>query len=136
MIGIEHIADRSKSYGIPGIVVEGNDIFEVMRVTKDAVDRARSGAGPTLIEAKTYRWKGHSKSDAKKYRTREEEKYWKNEKDPIVFMEQKLMEEQIASKEELEQLRHKAFEEIEAAVKFAEESPMPSLDALEEDVYA
>jgi acetoin:2,6-dichlorophenolindophenol oxidoreductase subunit alpha len=136
MIGIEHIADRSKSYGIPGIVVEGNDIFEVMRVTKDAVDRARAGAGPTLIEAKTYRWKGHSKSDAKKYRTREEETYWKNEKDPIVFMEQKLMEEQIASKEELEQLRQRAYEEIEAAVKFAEESPMPSLDALEQDVYA
>lgn len=136
MIGAEHIADRSKAYGIPGVVVEGNDIFEVMRVTEEAVRRARSGEGPTLIEAKTYRWKGHSKSDAKKYRTREEEQRWKDEKDPIAHMGGRLMEEQIASADELEQLRQKALEEIEAAVKYAEESPMPSLDALEDDVYA
>ncbi|KEQ21626.1 thiamine pyrophosphate-dependent dehydrogenase E1 component subunit alpha [Paenibacillus tyrfis] len=136
MIGVENIADRSKAYGIPGVVVEGNDIFEVIRVTNEAVARARSGEGPTLIEAKTYRWKGHSKSDAKKYRTKEEERHWKERKDPIAKMGQKLIDDQLAAKEQLEQLRQKAWEEIEAAVKYAEESPMPSLDSIEEDVYA
>lgn len=136
MVGIENIADRSKSYGIPGVVVEGNDIFEVMRVTDIAVKRARSGAGPTLIEAKTYRWKGHSKSDAKKYRTKEEEKYWREEKDPIAYMGQRLAAEQIAAEDELERLRVKAWKDIEEAVKYAEASPVPSLDVLEEDVYA
>jgi pyruvate dehydrogenase E1 component alpha subunit len=136
MIGIEHIADRSKSYGIPGVVVEGNDIFEVMNVTSAAVDRARKGEGPTLIEAKTYRWKGHSKSDAKKYRSKEEEQMWREQKDPIAMMAKRLVAEHIATAEALEQLRVKALEEIEAAVKFAEESPMPALETLEEDVFA
>lgn len=136
MIGAENIADRSKAYGIPGVVVEGNDIFEVMKVTEEAVRRARNGEGPTLIEAKTYRWKGHSKSDAKKYRTREEERYWKEEQDPIEKMAVKLMADRIASREQLEALRVKAMEEIEAAVQFAEASPMPSPDTIEDDVYA
>ncbi|UUZ79831.1 thiamine pyrophosphate-dependent dehydrogenase E1 component subunit alpha [Paenibacillus sp. P26] len=136
MIGAENIADRSKAYGIPGVVVEGNDIFEVMKVTEEAVRRARNGEGPTLIEAKTYRWKGHSKSDAKKYRTREEERYWKEEQDPIEKMAVKLMADRIASRERLEALRVKAMEEIEAAVQFAEASPMPSPDTIEDDVYA
>ncbi|MED4609064.1 MULTISPECIES: thiamine pyrophosphate-dependent dehydrogenase E1 component subunit alpha [Paenibacillus] len=136
MIGVENIADRSKAYGIPGVVVEGNDIFEVMRVTNEAVERARNGSGPTLIEAKTYRWKGHSKSDAKKYRTKEEEQYWKEEKDPIAKMAARLLADQAATGEQLEELRVKALKEIEAAVKFAEESPMPSPDAITEDVFA
>jgi pyruvate dehydrogenase E1 component alpha subunit len=136
MIGIENIADRSKSYGIPGVTVEGNDIFEVMQATATAVDRARAGHGPSLIEAKTYRWKGHSKSDAKKYRTKEEELMWREEKDPIAHMAKRLVDDKITTPETLEELRVKALEEIEASVKFAEQSPMPSLDTLEEDVFA
>jgi pyruvate dehydrogenase E1 component alpha subunit len=136
MIGIENIADRSKSYGIPGVTVEGNDIFEVMQATATAVDRARAGHGPSLIEAKTYRWKGHSKSDAKKYRTKEEELMWREEKDPIAHMAKRLVDDKITTPETLEELRVKALEEIEASVKFAEQSPMPSPDTLEEDVFA
>jgi len=136
MVAIENIADRSKAYGIPGVVVDGNDIFEVMRVTEEAVRRARQGEGPTLIEAKTYRWKGHSKSDAKKYRTREEEQQWREEKDPIEKMAARLIGDQIASREQLEALRIKAYEEIEAAVQFAEASPMPNPDTITEDVFA
>lgn len=136
MIGAEHIADRAAAYGIPGVIVEGSDIFEIMRVTQEAVQRARSGQGPTLIEAKTYRWKGHSKSDAKKYRTREEEQYWRENKDPITMMARSLIEAGAATEEQLEQLRDKAYKEIEAAVKFAEESPMPSPDTITDDVYA
>ncbi|WP_019535968.1 thiamine pyrophosphate-dependent dehydrogenase E1 component subunit alpha [Paenibacillus ginsengihumi] len=136
MVAIENIADRSKAYGIPGVVVDGNDIFEVMKVTEEAVRRARQGEGPTLIEAKTYRWKGHSKSDAKKYRTREEEQQWREEKDPIEKMAARLIGDQIASREQLEALRIKAYEEIEAAVQFAEASPMPNPDTITEDVFA
>ncbi len=66
MVKIEDIATRAKSYGIPGVVADGNDIIEMMNVTNEAMERAKNGEGPTLIEAKTYRWKGHSKSDAKK----------------------------------------------------------------------
>ncbi|MBO8162690.1 MAG: thiamine pyrophosphate-dependent dehydrogenase E1 component subunit alpha [Brevibacillus sp.] len=136
MINIEHIADRAGSYGIPGVVVDGNDIFAVMNVVAEAVDRARRGEGPTLIEAKTYRWKGHSKSDAKKYRTREEEMEWRTKRDPIARMKSVLIAEQLLTEQQADEIEQRAKQAIEDAVKFAEESPMPSLDTLEEDVYA
>lgn len=135
MVNIEHIADRAKAYGIPGKVVDGNDIVEVMNVTDEAVRRARNGEGPMLIEAKTYRWKGHSKSDAKKYRTREEEMEWRK-RDPIKKFRKQLIEEGILTEERAEEIRQQAKEKIEQAVEFASNSPMPSLDTLEEDVYA
>jgi acetoin:2,6-dichlorophenolindophenol oxidoreductase subunit alpha len=136
MINIEHIGDRASSYGIPGKVIEGNDLYAVIQATEEAVDRARKGEGPTLIEAKTYRWKGHSKSDAKKYRTKEEEQYWRRDKDPIKLFAERLIGEKISNSEELEAVRLRAKEDIEAAVQFAEDSPEPSLDTLETDVYA
>jgi pyruvate dehydrogenase E1 component alpha subunit len=136
MINIENIAERAASYGIPGVVVDGNDIFAVMNVVAEAVARARSGEGPTLVEAKTYRWKGHSKSDAKKYRTREEEMEWRTNRDPIARMRQVLIDEAILTEAQADEIEQKAKKEIEDAVVFAENSPMPSLDTLEEDVYA
>ncbi|NGQ96038.1 thiamine pyrophosphate-dependent dehydrogenase E1 component subunit alpha [Brevibacillus sp. SYP-B805] len=136
MVKIANIADRAAAYGIPGHVVDGNDIFAMMNVTYEAVQRARNGEGPTLIEAKTYRWKGHSKSDAKKYRTREEEMEWRNNRDPIARMKQVLLAAGILSEEEAARIEAKARQEIEEAVLFAESSPMPSLAILEEDVYA
>ncbi|UFJ42353.1 thiamine pyrophosphate-dependent dehydrogenase E1 component subunit alpha [Brevibacillus humidisoli] len=136
MVNIENIADRAGSYGIPGVIVDGNDIFAVMNAVAEAVERARRGDGPTLIEAKTYRWKGHSKSDAKKYRTREEEMDWRTNRDPIERMKQVLFKENILTEEQANEIERQAKEAIEQAVKFAEESPMPSLDTLEEDVYA
>ncbi|WP_083989932.1 thiamine pyrophosphate-dependent dehydrogenase E1 component subunit alpha [Brevibacillus sp. WF146] len=136
MIKIEHIADRAAAYGIPGRVVDGNDIFAMMNATHEAVERARRGEGPTLIEAKTYRWKGHSKSDAKKYRTREEEMDWRTNRDPIERMKRMLIAEGIFSEREAAELEAKARQQIEEAVAFAEQSPMPPLEILEEDVYA
>lgn len=136
MINIENIGDRAPAYGIPGKVIDGNDLFEVMETTAEAVERARQGKGPTLIEAKTYRWKGHSKSDAKKYRTKEEEKDWRTHRDPIQKTAEVLIQQQIATEDELENLREKAKAEIEEAVQFAQESPEPSIETLEEDVYA
>jgi acetoin:2,6-dichlorophenolindophenol oxidoreductase subunit alpha len=135
MFNIENIADRAAAYGIPGYVIDGNNLFDVMTTVDDAVERARRGDGPTLIEAKTYRWKGHSKSDGKKYRTREEEIEWKK-KDPIARFGENLLELGRTTVQELEELKQKAYDDIEAAVKFALESPEPPDDSLEEDVYA
>ncbi|MDQ0298899.1 pyruvate dehydrogenase E1 component alpha subunit [Salibacterium salarium] len=135
MVNIEHIADRATAYGIPGKVVDGNDLIEVMNETHEAVKHARDGKGPVLIEAKTYRWKGHSKSDARKYRTREEEQAWK-EADGIKRFRDLLISEEIVTEEAADNLRKEAKQEVEDAVKYAEDSPEPSIDTLMEDVYA
>ncbi|MDP4083774.1 MAG: thiamine pyrophosphate-dependent dehydrogenase E1 component subunit alpha [Bacillota bacterium] len=135
MTRVENIADRAVSYGMPGKVVDGLDAIEIMNTVYDAVERARQGHGPTLIEAKTYRWKGHSKSDAKKYRTREEEEEWRK-KDGIKRFRDLLIEEGIFTEEKAKQLQEEAKQEVEDAVKFAENSPQPSIESLLEDVYA
>ncbi|OAJ73518.1 pyruvate dehydrogenase [Brevibacillus sp. SKDU10] len=136
MVNIENIADRSKAYGIPGVVVDGNDLLAVMNAVAEAAERARRGEGPTLIEAKTYRYKGHSKSDAKKYRTREEELDWRKNRDCIKRLQDVLIEKGLLTQEQAKEIEQQAKKEIEDAVMFAEKSPMPSLDTLEEDVYA
>ncbi|WP_209123989.1 pyruvate dehydrogenase (acetyl-transferring) E1 component subunit alpha [Alkalihalobacillus sp. BA299] len=135
MVNIENIADRAQGYGIPGKVVDGNDIFDVMNGVNEAVEHARKGEGPSIIEAKTYRWKGHSKSDAKKYRTREEEKEWR-EKDPIARLRDVMIDASIFTEEDAERLREEAKKEVEDSVEFAKNSPEPSLDTLMEDIYA
>ncbi len=135
MTRIENIADRAGSYGIPGKVVDGLDMIEIMNSVHEAVEHARNSKGPSLIEMKTYRWKGHSKSDAKKYRTREEEKEWR-EKDGIKRFKDTLINSGVLTEETAKQLQEEAYEEIEKAVTFAENSPEPSLDRLLEDVYA
>lgn len=136
MVNIEHISERAKAYGIPGVTISGNNVLEVARVTQEAVDRARNGKGPTLIEAETYRWRGHSRSDARKYRTREEEKEWRKNRDPIASFKEKLMEENILTEDIFLKIEKRIDVEIAEAVKFAEESPEPSLDTLETDIYA
>ncbi|AYK07801.1 thiamine pyrophosphate-dependent dehydrogenase E1 component subunit alpha [Brevibacillus laterosporus] len=136
MVNIENIADRSKAYGIPGVVVDGNDLLAVMNAVAEAAERARRGEGPTLIEAKTYRYKGHSKSDAKKYRTRDEELDWRKNRDCIKRLQDVLIEKGLLTQEQAKDIEQQAKKEIEEAVVFAEKSPMPSLDTLEEDVYA
>lgn len=135
MTRVEHIADRAKAYGIPGEIVDGCDMIDIMNSVDNAVRRAREGGGPTLIEMKTYRWKGHSKSDAKKYRTREEENEWRA-KDGIKRFKEALITSGVLTEEEAKALQEEANQEIEEAVRFAEASPEPSMDTLEEDVYA
>lgn len=135
MVNVKDISERAQSYGFPGVTVDGNDIVEMMNTTHEAVENARSGNGPTLIEAKTYRWKGHSKSDAKKYRTREEEKEWKD-KDPIKRFAGVLIEAGIFTEEESKSLRSEAKQAVEDSVDFAKEGPMPAHEDLLNDVYA
>lgn len=136
MVNIDHIAERASSYGMPGVIVDGSDVIAVMNTTRDAVERARRGEGPTLIEAKTYRFKGHSRSDARKYRTREEEELWMKERDPIKLYRDILLAEGVLTLVEDEAMQLKVQEEIKAAEEFAENSPVPTLDSLEMDVYA
>lgn len=136
MVNIENIAERSASYGIPGEVVDGTNVLDVLNVTKKAVERARNGEGPTLIEAKTYRWKGHSRSDARKYRTREEEQDWIKNRDGIKFFKNQLLDQGRITEEEIAEIEKNVEEEIKSIIEFAENSPEPSIDTLEDDVYA
>ncbi|HEY75115.1 MAG TPA: thiamine pyrophosphate-dependent dehydrogenase E1 component subunit alpha [Thermoflexia bacterium] len=132
---IERISDRAAAYGIPGVTVDGNDVMAVYEAVKKAVDRARAGGGPTLVENVTYRWRGHSKSDVNRYRTREEIEAWKK-KCPIKRFRARLIEEGILTEEEADRIRDEAYAAVDAAVAFAEASPEPSLDTIEEGVYA
>jgi pyruvate dehydrogenase E1 component alpha subunit len=134
-VAIERISDRACAYGFPGKTVDGNDLLEVFEATRDAVVRARARGGPTLLEGITYRWKGHSKSDANRYRTKEEIEEWKA-KDPIRRFEQLLIREGVSTPEEATSIETQAQSEVESAVEFADACPEPSLDTIEEGVYA
>jgi len=128
------IAERAKGYGIPGVSIDGNNVLEVYETAQIAIERARQGEGPTFIEARTYRWKGHSKSDRQAYRTKEEVREWMN-KDSIKFLEKHLREETVRE-EELENIKKQVEREIEEAINFALESPEPTLEEARRMVYA
>jgi len=131
---LPNAADRSLAYGIPGVVVDGQDVLAVRQAVMEAAERARRGEGPTLIEAKTYRYYGHSRSDPRRYRTREEEKAWR-ERDPILVLKRKLMDAGLLTEGEFEALDQKVEKELETAVEFAMDSPEPAVDELYSDVY-
>ena len=131
---IRNIADRAIAYGIPGIAVDGNDVLAVHEATREAVERARKGGGPTLIECKTYRHKGHSRIDPAKYRPKEEVEEWLR-KDPIRRFTEKLLQTNVLMEAEVQQVEKEILTEIEEAVKFAVESPYPAPEEALEDVY-
>jgi len=132
---IENVADRAAAYGIPGVVVDGNDVLAVYEAAKQAVERARKGEGPTLIECKTYRHKGHSRFDPATYRPKEEVEEWLK-KDPIPRFRNKLVEMGVLTENEAKRIEEEVLAEIEEAVKFALESPYPKPEEALEDVYA
>jgi pyruvate dehydrogenase E1 component alpha subunit len=132
---IERISDRAAAYGMPGVTVDGNDLMAVYEAVSQAVERARAGEGPSLVENVTYRWRGHSKSDANRYRTREEIEAWK-QKCPIERFRARLIEEGILTEDEADQIERDAYAAIDAAVAFADASPEPTLETIEEGVYA
>ena len=129
------IAKRAAAYGIPGVSVDGNDVLAVYEATREAVKRARSGGGPTLIECKTYRHKGHSRFDPAIYRPKEEVEEWLK-KDPIRRLKGQLLENGDISDAEAMQMEREVSEAVEAAVKFAIDSPTPAPEEALEDVYA
>jgi pyruvate dehydrogenase E1 component alpha subunit len=132
---IDNIADRAAAYGIPGVVVDGNNVLAVYEATREAVERARGGGGPTLIECKTYRHKGHSRFDPAAYRPKDEVAEWLK-RDPITLFENKLGEMGILSKEQIEKIRLETIAAVEEAVKLAMESLYPKPEEALEDVYA
>ena len=123
-------------YGIntPG-KIDGMDVFEVMEATREAVDRARKGQGPTFIEAISYRFRGHSMADPMVYRKKTEEEEWRN-KGPIVRMKRHMEELGLLDETEMKALEAEADEVIEDAVRFADESPVLPYEAISDDVYA
>jgi len=129
-MNIENVADRSIAYGIPGIVVDGMDILKVKEAVEEAVKRARNKEGPTIIEAKTYRYCGHSKSDLLKYRTREEEDKWLN-RDPINKFRDFLTKQGVPE-DELNNISDTINKDIEEAIEYAiNDDPPPNQEAFE-----
>jgi TPP-dependent pyruvate/acetoin dehydrogenase alpha subunit len=122
---IENVADRAAAYGLPGVVVDGMDVEAVYEVAGQAIARARQGGGPTLIECKTYRLVGHSRSDPRNYRTREEEAAWQA-RDPIPNAARRLKERGVADDEMLAAIEKEVEATIDEAVAFAEASPSPA----------
>lgn len=132
-MAVERVADRAAGYGMPGVTVDGNDLDAVHAAAVEAVDRARSGGGPTLIETETYRWKGHSKSDKNLYRTREEIAAWR-ERDPIVAFETRVLSNGVLTEDDVAAARQEATEAIKTAVREAsagaDADPSDLLDAV------
>lgn len=132
---VEDIASRASSYNMPGMIVDGQDVLAIKEAVAKAVERARAGLGPTLIEAKTYRYFGHSRSDPRKYRTKEEEKFYKEQRDPIYLFKGKLLEQKIATAEELDAVEKSVAAAIEEATQFALDSPYPDPSELYDFLY-
>ena len=130
------VADRALAYGIPAHVVDGNDVLAVYEVVKQAVERARNGEGPSLIEGKTYRWEGHYKGDPEVYRSQAEVAEQREKHDPIELFSKYLMDENVLTAEQINVINAEIEREIEEAVTYALNSPEPSLDSLMENIYA
>jgi pyruvate dehydrogenase E1 component alpha subunit len=131
---ITDIAQRADAYGIPGVVVDGNDAIAVYEVVQEAVARARAGKGPTLVECKTYRRCGHSRGDGNLYRDKDEEKEW-FAKDPLPRMKAKLIDMGLLTDEEAEKMKAAIEAEIDAAITYAQESPPPKPEDTLKDVF-
>jgi pyruvate dehydrogenase E1 component alpha subunit len=132
---LENVADRASAYGMPGVIADGNDVVDVYRVASEAVRRARKGEGPTLIETKTYRLKGHSRFDPATYRPKEEVEEW-IKRDAVKRMRDRLLDEKIAKEDELKKIEDQVKLKVEEASKFAKESPQPEPTCVCDDVYA
>ena len=133
---LSDIATRAAGYGIPGVVVDGNDIFAVYQAANRAVDRARSGGGPSLIECKTYRWRAHTERRGQPdLRDPAEVEAWKA-KDPIAWLEQQLREQGYLDDAGMGAIERDVMSALEAAVAFAEASPFPLPEQATDDAFA
>lgn len=135
---IQHIADRAVAYGIPGVIVDGMDVISVYKAFREASERARAGNGPTLMECKTYRFRGHFEGDPKGggvYRSETEMADWRN-KCPIRSFRKKLVESQTFTEQEVCQMEQKIIDEIEEAAEFAQNSPYPPSSEVQKYVFS
>jgi pyruvate dehydrogenase E1 component alpha subunit len=133
-LSVPNVADRAAAYGIPGVIVDGNDVVAVDQATTEAVSRARKGEGPTLLECKTYRWRAHSERDPTDPRPREEIAHWK-ERCPITRL-RTLLDGHGVTADRIAAVEETARSEIAEAVRFAEDSPFPKGEDCLTDVFA
>ncbi|MBX6341439.1 MAG: pyruvate dehydrogenase (acetyl-transferring) E1 component subunit alpha [Thermomicrobiaceae bacterium] len=132
---VSEMAKKARAYDMKSMQVDGQDVLAMHDATREALDYVRSGQGPVLLEAFTYRFRGHSMADPEAYRTKDEvEKFRHN--DPIVNLGEKLVKEGLASQEELKQIEAEVADEVQRAIEFADESPAPDPSTLTEYVYA
>jgi len=134
-MAVANVADRASAYAIPGVTVDGNDLPAVAAAARLAVERGRSGGGPSLVECKTYRLRGHSKSDRNLYRTKEEIDAWRK-RDPILRLRVELLAQSRLTAQELAAIEAAADAEIQSALEFAKTSAEPDPAQLTQDVYA
>ena len=132
---IKDVSDRAAAYGMPGIAVDGNDVMAVYEAASEAVARARKGQGPTLIECKTYRHRGHFEGDPSVYKPKDEQAEWLK-KDPIPRYRKFLQENAFATEDELDAVDRRVHEELAEAVRFANESPLPTPESVVQDIYS
>ncbi|AMX95063.1 MULTISPECIES: thiamine pyrophosphate-dependent dehydrogenase E1 component subunit alpha [Mesorhizobium] len=132
---VKNIAERAAAYSMPGVIVNGNIFSEVAEASHQAVARARAGEGPTLIESKTYRHRGHSKSDRNRYRTKEEIEDWMSNRDPITLFESELREFGFIDDKGIEAIRDAVAQEIAEGIEFAKASPSPDISETGNYVY-
>ncbi|MGI6488662.1 MAG: thiamine pyrophosphate-dependent dehydrogenase E1 component subunit alpha [Syntrophothermaceae bacterium] len=134
-MNVADIADRAAAYGIPGVAVDGNDVIAVYEAAAEAIKRARRGDGPSLIECKTWRHRGHFEGDPAIYKDDKDQEEWLK-KDPIPRLAARIVELKYATQDELDKIEAEAKAKIEEAVKFAQDSPLPEPEEVLTDVYA
>jgi pyruvate dehydrogenase E1 component alpha subunit len=138
-VAVENISDRAVAYNMPGLLVDGQDAIAMYEATREAVSRGRAGHGPTLLEARTYRYEDHSEGLGRilreAYRSDEDVEIWR-QRDPITIHADRLREQGIATQEEIDQLQQEVNTAIEEALEFARESPYPDPEDLFTDMYA
>jgi TPP-dependent pyruvate/acetoin dehydrogenase alpha subunit len=132
---LEDLSLRAAAYGIPGATVDGDDVLKVLEAAEKAVARARKGEGPTLLECKTHRWFGHFAGDAQKYRSPQEIEEVRKF-DPVLKFQKFLLETKVVTPKGVEEIEARVKAEIDEAVAFAENSPIPGREGILEDVYA
>ncbi len=134
---VEKQSIRAAGYGIPGVTIDGNDVKKVFATAAEAIERARKGKGPTIVECMTYRWHGHHAGEPREgllYRSQEEIDSWRK-KDPILRLKKELISDKKINEEDYKNMEEKYKKELDEAVEFANNSPLPDRKALYEDVY-
>jgi TPP-dependent pyruvate/acetoin dehydrogenase alpha subunit len=131
---IADLAARAAGYGFPGVIVDGNDVLAVYEAVRMAAERARAGLGPTFVEGKTYRQRGHYEGDPMVYRTQEEMEYWKA-RDPVVLFRRRLLEAGIFDEQTLDKVHQDVLRQLDEAVEFAKSAPIPKAEEALLGVY-
>jgi pyruvate dehydrogenase E1 component alpha subunit len=131
---VTDLSRKAEGFGVPGSRCDGMDVLDVHAVISQALEKARKGREPRLVESVTYRYRGHSMADPEEYRTKEEVEEWRG-RDPIAVFSRRLIDEGVLGEEEIEKLDREEMATVDEAVKFADGSPFPDLDSLYDDIY-